>query len=193
MNPAGLKNRHGAPDAARVPFFIDVSDGDGKHSGGEDALQKTPGDDLAEAHRRPGENGGKRKQEGRPDHGSLAAPAIGKPAEDRRGQRDGDRRSRDREADGKLAGMKQVRQQRQQRLRGIQVHEGGEAGDQQRNRAARGGSGHRPPGDRRFCDLLPTIIVHNSLPNPNHTAIKTRKTPACRPVTGAIHRVKACA
>ena len=177
-DPAGSKDGHGVPDAARIPFFIDVSDGDGKHSGGKDALQKSPGDDLAESRSRSGENGREREQEGRPDHGSLAPPAIGKPAKNRRGQRDGDRRSGDREADGKLAGMKQVRQHGEQRLRGKQIHVCAGTGEHTAESCCARGRRLPPIPRQEIPQLLHAMIVHNSA---KHTKCHEESLPpACR-------------
>ena len=68
-----------------------------------------------------------------PTAAERAKEKIGEAAHKRRRQGHRHRRRRDRQADGKPAGMKRPREHRQQRLRGIEIEKGGEPGEHHGN------------------------------------------------------------
>src|SRR5450432_4224444 len=127
---------HGAGDVggsggagSGFPLFVDVGDGHGENTGGEDALPESPEEHLVVARGSGRQQRGDGQEKGRRYDDALAPQPVRHQTGERSGT--GHRQGGDRhhQADSRGGDLKRTRQHRQQRLRRKQRGEGAEAGE----------------------------------------------------------------
>ena len=128
-----------APDVGGRPLVVDVGDRRREDSRRRQALHEAPEEKLLQVRGCRRRRRGAGQHEGRQHDDASAADEIAEPAGHRRRERDRHRANRDGEAHVEMRRPEDVHEERQQRLGCVEIEEGGEPGqdDRQGPRARR--------------------------------------------------------
>ena len=109
------------------PFFADVGNDYGDDAGNHDPLEETPEYELSERGGGCGEKRGDGYAEDGVDDDTLAWKAFGERSEDGSSDCDAEGRGRDGHADSGFGGVEDLREEREDRLRAVELEEGANA------------------------------------------------------------------
>ena len=121
----------------RRPLAVDVGDRDAEDPRRRQPLDEPPADELRQTARGRRQQRRRRQAERRSDDHPLPADEISDASDDRRRDGDRQRRRRHRQAHREMRRVEHAHQQRQEWLRGVEIEEGAEAAEDDRER--RGG------------------------------------------------------
>jgi len=121
---------HGTRDAERLPLFGDIGDGEDEDAGSDEALQEAPCGEHVERGGGGCEDGADGKQGHRENDDALAREGLAESGEKQRRDSYADSRCADGERDVCFRGVEDVGEEREERLRAVEIEEGDGAAEE---------------------------------------------------------------